>query len=866
MTAPLVADSGAVRLIDPQIVQARGVDATVDYASLVRFGPWDDRNYRLKAEDLEWLAPDEAELHVAIPVFFRVEMRRANPDMPRTGEAQYPRSATQIFRKLYDGYQIDGMVYQKVEYRDGSFRVVDRDGQTIEQRRAAKFLDDEVRVSTPEGSAESAVKIHPRNPDLVIAGANDGTVIQQRMYRSTNGGETWAQANNLPRQGDTCCDPTVDWSWDGRFAHAAALGDCTFAGCEVWYYRSDDNGLNWNDASANPIIVSNGNNNDKEYLHVDKFPDSPFRDNLYMTWHRNFVMQFSRSTNDGTIWSPPVAMSGAGEDGIGSDITTDRNGNVYYVWPAMDAREILVRRSTNGGATWGAAITVADTNASFDFPIPAMPTRRAWIYTSVDADLSTGPFSNSIYVAWTDTTAAELTDANGNHARIRVAFSRNGGATWTVRSPHPTLNQNMVDRFNPWLAVGPDGVVHLVFYDTQRDLNREDVDLFYTFSDDGGNTWEAPTRLTGQQSPRITDNFEWGDYNGLDVVLNDLITVYTDNRREGGGSGDSKDIYAIGLPAASACNATPSNLQAWFPFDTLSSSIAENLGPGPNGAAVNGPTRTEGLVESAWDLDGSNDYVRVSDHSTLDFGTLDLSISAWVQTTDTYAMIASKREYTGGRHLGYLFMINNSRLLLQLADANDGAFNWHAPGPNLNDGDWHHLAVTVDRSSSTGGRFYVDGHLVHTFDPSNRRASISNAAELNIGRTSGGGSHLDGKIDEVQLYNRSLSANEIAGLYEAGANGQCKPVRVSMSCTGNTAYSRQITCQAFAAEGTPPYSYIWFFTSSGTNSWSPSGQYAYAYFNTWPYCTSNTFSFFQVTVIDSFGQSAMTNMSPLSCF
>ncbi|MEM8931662.1 MAG: hypothetical protein AAGE94_10820, partial [Acidobacteriota bacterium] len=51
------AEPGAVHFVDPQIQQARGVDATLDYASLYRFGPWDDRNYQLTAEDLELLAP-----------------------------------------------------------------------------------------------------------------------------------------------------------------------------------------------------------------------------------------------------------------------------------------------------------------------------------------------------------------------------------------------------------------------------------------------------------------------------------------------------------------------------------------------------------------------------------------------------------------------------------------------------------------------------------------------------------------------------------------------------------------------------------------------------------------------------------------
>jgi hypothetical protein len=44
------------------INNARGVDATVDYTRLTQYGPWDDRNYKLTAKDLTWLAKNEADL------------------------------------------------------------------------------------------------------------------------------------------------------------------------------------------------------------------------------------------------------------------------------------------------------------------------------------------------------------------------------------------------------------------------------------------------------------------------------------------------------------------------------------------------------------------------------------------------------------------------------------------------------------------------------------------------------------------------------------------------------------------------------------------------------------------------------------
>ena len=521
------------------IHQSRGIDSRVDYASLTRFGPWDDRNYDLTADDLELFSDNEDELSEAIPAFYRLELRRTM-NLLDYGPVQYPRSALPRFLIRYGGYLIEGKIYRQVRHEAGRFVVSQNDG--VEQETfLQKALEGEARVTDPEDAAESAIAINPVDTDIVIAGSN-GPGGGQVMHFSTDGGETWAESASLP-MGGTCCDPTVAWSSDGSKAYAATLG---FA---VFVYRSADGGATWTDLDTEPGGDPRreiGGGVDKEYLHVDTYPTSPHLDNVYLTWHEGNVLQFARSTDMAHTWTSQAFSSASDQTGIGSDITTDKAGNVYYFWPATQSRKIWLRKSTDGGVTFAPSFEVASTEGGFDFPVPSIESRRVFIYVSVATDFSDGPYGDSIYASWTDNTGPDSGVAANNHARIQVGYSRDGGATWTIVTPHETADSNDVDRWHQWLSVGPDGTVYVVFYDTRNDPSRTSVDLYFSRSTDGAQTFSVPERLTTVTSPNIVDGFEFGDYNGLDVVMDRLIAIYTDNRSEGGGGGDSVDVYAIG--------------------------------------------------------------------------------------------------------------------------------------------------------------------------------------------------------------------------------------------------------------------------------------------------------------------------------
>ncbi len=519
-----------------EIKQQLGVDQRVDYAALAELGPWDDRNYQLTLEELAIL-PENDHFVRNVPAFFKVKARQANPHITEF----YPRELYHSFLINFGGLLVDGVWYK--EGIGKYYHPVTLDGKPDDPRKGAQVNPDGEVVLRLDGN-EVTVEINPDNNMLAIAGANANG--GQEMYYSTDGAVTWTASQVNP---NSCCDPTLGWSTTDvvpQRAYQADLASCGFGGCNIRASYSEDGGQTW----ATMIEIDADQANDKEFIHVDRSPTSPYKDNIYITYHKGNVMRFAKSEDNGTTWTTPVDVGV--DTGIGSDITTDSAGNVYYFYPGLNGSGINLIKSTDGGDTFEPVVQVSTIRGRFDFPIPAMETREVFIYTSVDVDSQ-----DNIYVAITDETANSVGGGTGsaanNHAEIRVFKSSDAGATWVeLAKPHPTADELTVDRFHPWLTVGENDAIHIGFYDTRNSTGRTGVDFYYNVSTDGGTTWLPDAeRYSTVTSNNLTSGQEWGDYNGLSVVLDKIAMSWTDGRPGANANGDAMVGYggnAFGSP------------------------------------------------------------------------------------------------------------------------------------------------------------------------------------------------------------------------------------------------------------------------------------------------------------------------------
>ena len=105
--------------------------------------------------------------------------------------------------------------------------------------------------------------------------------------------------------------------------------------------------------------------------------------------------------------------------------------------------------------------------------------------------------------------------------------------------------------------------------------------------------------------------------------------------------------------------------------------------------------------------------------------------------------------------------------------------NGYPSGFGLIPGQWHHIAGTSDGSLL---RLYVDGHLKSAMVQLGNISPMRTASFLAFGSEDGDSNNPSGTanryffglIDEVSIYNRALSPDEIAAIYTAGDNGKCK--------------------------------------------------------------------------------------------
>jgi len=166
---------------------------------------------------------------------------------------------------------------------------------------------------------------------------------------------------------------------------------------------------------------------------------------------------------------------------------------------------------------------------------------------------------------------------------------------------------------------------------------------------------------------------------------------------------------------------------------------------------------------------GGDDYVHCGDDASLDVGTSDFSIEAWVKRASSGVQmgVVSKRGGPMAPQPGYAVWFDAGDPLR--FEMSDGADEFSIYGStSITDAQWHHVVVVIDRDNTSNSKIYLDGidDTGSTGGTITDVDSIDTSEVLMIGRFES--RYLNGIIDEVAIYNQALSSDEVKQHYKMG--------------------------------------------------------------------------------------------------
>ena len=371
--------------------------------------------------------------------------------------------------------------------------------------------------------AEPHIAQNPNNPLQYFVAYN----YDQAFY--TNNGYDWTSIS--PNFGvTTTADPVTAYDNNGNlyFQLLWNIGSAT-QGSRIM--KSTDNGATWVNS------VSSGTGSDKNWVTADQ-TGGPYNGRLYSSIVNSTYdgIVITRSTDSGASWQVVKSISQSNPF-AGTMIAVGPNGvtNGGSVYLATNYGDVFAATydfylSTDGGSNWtlkshqtGATGFVGYAGTSLGGKHSINTTRtRPVPYIAVDN--SNGTYRGRLYLAYTTNNPA----GNGNKPDIYFRYSTNQGTSWSAAK---TVNDdvNSENNFNwfPYLYCDAQtGRILITWLDTRDDPGSDSANVYATYSDDGGQTFQPNVRLSnktmlincttcgGTGTPRYQ-----GDYNSV-VSLN----------------------------------------------------------------------------------------------------------------------------------------------------------------------------------------------------------------------------------------------------------------------------------------------------------------------------------------------------------
>ncbi len=241
------------------------------------------------------------------------------------------------------------------------------------------FIWAQIRVTyisdPPLEGNEPSISMNPEDPDDIWLAFNNN-----KVFHTLNRGENWLPIKIDPPQG-FYGDPVIYRSTNGQtyLAHLAKNKDKPYPqSFDCIVFERSTNGVEFHSKG----IGQNGKMQDKPWFTIDEWPESPFKNNIYLSWTEfdaygsenpkdSSRIRFAYSDNLGASFYAPVRIndvSGDAKDGSqtaeGATVGVFKDGSLLCTWSRNDT--LWYDISTDGGRNWGPDRVLAATKGGWN--------------------------------------------------------------------------------------------------------------------------------------------------------------------------------------------------------------------------------------------------------------------------------------------------------------------------------------------------------------------------------------------------------------------------------------------------------------------------------------------------------------------
>jgi hypothetical protein len=410
------------------------------------------------------------------------------------------------------------------------------------------LVNDPLLDTVRDTQSDTTLVVGPHQ--TIVAGFNDsgsfGPPTNNKFTgysRSTDYGNSFTDLGTLPNS-------TNGDAGDPVLAHHEATGaiyfsTLQFSGSGMQVFKSIDNGLSF----GTPVNGAPGTTGmqDKEWITVDNFPGAG-NGNVYLAW-RDFGpgngIKFSRSTDAGATFGPTggVLIAAAGAFNVqGAFVMVGPDHAVYVFWLDQSAGSgtpniIRVRKSTDQGVSFGAAINVVTLNTN---GVNGSLALAGGFRSNTFPQAAANPVNGDLYVVYADCSSTPCTTAV-DHGNVFFRRSTDGGASWSA-AVKVNDDSGTQDQFMPVITVTPNGQQLFVgWYDRRLGPNTV-IDRFgsiATINLAAGDTvsFLPNQRITTESFPvvigqdPVVNPVYMGDYDQAVSDFHSFHMTWGDNRR-----------------------------------------------------------------------------------------------------------------------------------------------------------------------------------------------------------------------------------------------------------------------------------------------------------------------------------------------